>query len=131
MFSSVRLNKCPGMQEFNATMEAMKDVMASLAQQRLLSGGGCSAGCGGSGVGSALLSNMAWLLGTAGAYAQRTLSKADVAAVFLSRKILLDQLPLQGGGHRVIVDYVNSLEIQILPAIGYLQRHYGDFVVLL
>ena len=33
-----------------------------------------------------------WLLATCGGYAQRLLSKADVAAIFLSRKILLDDL---------------------------------------
>lgn len=33
-----------------------------------------------------------WLLATFGGYAQHVLSKADVAAIFLSRKILLDDL---------------------------------------
>ena len=33
-----------------------------------------------------------WLLATCGGYAQHLLSKADVAAIFLSRKILLDDL---------------------------------------
>ncbi len=74
------------------TMETIKDAMASLARQRLLHPGGAAAG----GVGLALLSNLIWLLGTAGGYAQRTLSKADVAAVFLSRKILFDKMPIQG-----------------------------------
>ena len=32
-----------------------------------------------------------WLLATFGSYAQRALSKADVAVMFMSRKILLDQ----------------------------------------
>ena len=49
------------------------------------------------GITSAVASQLAWLLGTAAGYAQRTLSKADVAAVFLSRKILLDRISLEGG----------------------------------
>ena len=49
------------------------------------------------GVTSALVSQLAWLLGTAAGFAQKTLSKADVAAVFLSRKILLDRVSLEGG----------------------------------
>jgi len=48
------------------------------------------------GVTSALFSQLSWLLGTAAGFAQKTLSKADVAAVFLSRKILLDRVSLQG-----------------------------------
>jgi hypothetical protein len=48
------------------------------------------------GVKSALVSQLAWLLGTAAGLAQKTLSKADVAAVFISRKILLDRISLGG-----------------------------------
>ena len=43
-----------------------------------------------------LVGNTVWLLATAGGYASAALSKADVAAVFLSRKILLGSVPLQG-----------------------------------
>jgi hypothetical protein len=83
------------LQEFHMTMDTMKDALKALSEQRPVVHhvyGGVS-----SGLASAALGNLAWLLRTAGGYAQRALSKADVAAVFLSRKVLLDQLPLQGG----------------------------------
>ena len=81
-------------QEFLVTMDTMKEAMASLAAQRQLPGS--CAGHSAGGISGALLANLAWLLGTGAGYAQRALSKADVAAVFLSRKILLSGLPMHG-----------------------------------
>lgn len=84
------------------TLDGVKEALATVAAQRQLpasySGGGGQL-LGGYGVSGALLANLAWLLGTAAGYAQRALSKADVAAVFLSRKIMLDRLPMHGETH--------------------------------
>jgi hypothetical protein len=90
---------CSLLQEFQATMDTMKEAMASLAAQRQLPGS-CARHNSAGGVSGALLANLAWLLGTGAAYAQRALSQADVAAVFLSRKVLLSGLPLHGAPAR-------------------------------
>ena len=91
------------MQEFHATLEAMKDALTDISEHRGRAGSGLgsgfcggSAGGGGRGLSGALAGNLIWLLRTAGGYAQRSLSQADVAAVFLSRRILLDRAALQG-----------------------------------
>ena len=78
------------MQEFHLTLQAMKDAVEGVAQHSYI------APAAAPGVASALAGQLAWLLGTAAGYAQKTLSKADVAAVFLSRKVLLDRVSLQG-----------------------------------
>ena len=49
-----------------------------------------------------------WLLATFGNYAQRALSKADVAVMFMSRKILLDQTGLTAIGPSLPVYYRQS-----------------------
>ena len=71
----------PPLQEFQATLRAMTDVLA-------VSGGHRFAGSWS----HVLWRQLRWLLATCGGYAQHLLSKADVAAIFLSRKILLDDL---------------------------------------
>ena len=78
------------MQEFHLTLQAMKDAVEGVAQHSYI------APAAAPGMASALAGQLAWLLGTAAGYAQKTLSKADVAAVFLSRKVLLDRVSLQG-----------------------------------
>ncbi|CAL8463813.1 g3347 [Coccomyxa elongata] len=86
-------------QEFHATLEAMKDALTGISERgRAGYPGAGSAGGGGRGLSGALAGNLIWLLRTAGGYAQRSLSQADVAAVFLSRRILLDHAALQGAG---------------------------------
>ncbi|BDA48931.1 hypothetical protein COCOBI_13-0400 [Coccomyxa sp. Obi] len=89
-------------QEFHATLEAMKDALAGISERGHAAGGpgsgGGSAGGDGRGLSGALAGNLIWLLRTAGGYAQRSLSQADVAAVFLSRRILLDRAALRGSG---------------------------------
>ncbi len=91
------------MQEFHATLEAMKNALTDISEHRGQAGGnfgagfgGGSGGTGGRGLSGAVAGNLIWLLRTAGGYAQRSLSQADVAAVFLSRRILLDRAALQG-----------------------------------
>lgn len=73
------------------TLEAMKDALAGLADRRP-----AASSFGSGGVSGALAANMMWLLCTASGYTRRLLSQADVAAVFLSRRILLDRTSLQG-----------------------------------
>ena len=70
------------------------------------------------GVTSALFSQLSWLLGTAAGFAQKTLSKADVAAVFLSRKILLDRVSLQG---EILSTYVNLFPFLADPSLSMLK----------
>ena len=81
----------PTLQEFHLTLQAMKDAVEGAANHPSI------AYTAQPGVASALVSQLTWLLGTAAGFAQKTLSKADVAAVFLSRKILLDRVSLEGG----------------------------------
>ncbi len=89
------------MQEFHATLEAMKDALTGISERgRAGDPGTGSAAGGGRGLSGALAGNLIWLLRTAGGYAQRSLSQADVAAVFLSRRILLDRAALQGATFR-------------------------------
>ncbi|CAL5226155.1 g8978 [Coccomyxa viridis] len=76
--------------EFHLTLQAMKDAVEGAANHPSI------AYTAQPGVASALVSQLTWLLGTAAGFAQKTLSKADVAAVFLSRKILLDRVSLEG-----------------------------------
>ena len=78
-------------QEFHLTLEAMKDAVDGVAKHPTITYTAQP------GVTSALVGQLTWLLGTAAGLAQKTLSKADVAAVFLSRKILLDRISLPGG----------------------------------
>ncbi len=85
------LNRAPTLQEFHLTLQAMRDAMEGAAKHPTITYTAQP------GVTSALVSQLAWLLGTAAGFAQKTLSKADVAAVFLSRKILLDRVSLEGG----------------------------------
>ena len=83
-------------------VEAMKDTLASISERKpstggyIFGGGGGGDAAGGRGLSGALAGNLLWLLRTAAGYARRSLSQADVAAVFLSRRILLDRSALQG-----------------------------------
>ncbi len=86
------MSTCSCAQEFHLTLQAMKEAVEGATRQATLAPP-CQPG-----VTSALVSQLAWLLGTAAGLAQKTLSKADVAAVFLSRKILLDRISLEGAG---------------------------------
>ena len=79
------------LQEFHLTLQAMKDAVEGVAKQPSITYTAQP------GVTAVLVSQLAWLLGTAAGFAQKMLSKADVAAVFLSRKILLDRISLKGG----------------------------------
>ena len=79
------------LQEFHLTLQAMADAVEGVAKHPSITYAAQP------GVTSALVGQLAWLLGTAVGFAQKTLSKADVAAVFLSRKILLDRISLEGG----------------------------------
>ena len=92
------------LQEFHLTLDGVKEALAAVAAQRQPPAGSYSTGggrlLGGYGASGALLANLAWLLGTAAGYAQRALSRADVAAVLLSRKVLLDRLPMHGEAPR-------------------------------
>lgn len=66
-------------------LHSLQQVLATLSQQQAqqLQQGGASGGAAG---------HLLRLLHTAAAYAQRALSKADVAALLLSRKILLTEV---------------------------------------
>lgn len=70
-----------------------------------------------------------WLFATFGSYAQRALSKTDVAVMFLSRKILVDQIGLAAIGSSLPSYYRHPPAMagpQHLPS-GYMHGH-PDFV---
>ena len=69
-----------------------------------------------------------WLLATAGCYAQRVLSRSDVAVMFLSRKILVDQVGLAAVSASLPVLYQHPSTMTAahhLP-FGYLNGHPGE-----
>lgn len=114
MFTSRRLQAGgSAVQEFHLTLQAMKDAVEGVAQHSYI------APAAAPGVASALASQLAWLLGTAAGYAQKTLSKADVAAVFLSRKVLLDRVSLQGRPQSTLKQ--PALETAMELGVGYLE----------
>ncbi len=86
------------MQEFHAILDMMNDALARISERKETPGGYIFGGGGGGNAagGGGLSSSLIWLLQTAAGYARRSLSQADVAAVFLSRRILLDRAALQG-----------------------------------
>ncbi|EIE18833.1 hypothetical protein COCSUDRAFT_59764 [Coccomyxa subellipsoidea C-169] len=86
--------------EFHATLDMMNDALARISERKESPGGYIFGGGGGGNAagGGGLSSSLIWLLQTAAGYARRSLSQADVAAVFLSRRILLDRAALQGSG---------------------------------
>lgn len=66
-----------------------------------------------------------WLLATFGCYAQRVLSKTDVAVMFLSRKILVDQVGLAAMSTSLPAFYRHPAALaapQHLP-VSYLEGH--------
>jgi len=78
-------------QEFAATLDAMREVLAALAAapgRAAWPGAAAGAGAAGGGVAAAAR----W----AGGWAAWALARADVAAVALSRRVLLDRLDLHG-----------------------------------
>lgn len=79
-------------QELSATLDAMREVLAALAAapgRAAWPGAAAGAGAAGSSVAAAAR----W----AGGWAAWALARADVAAVALSRRVLLDRLDLHGG----------------------------------
>jgi hypothetical protein len=107
------------MQEFHTMVEAMKDTLASISERKpstggyIFGGGGGGDAAGGRGLSGALAGNLLWLLRTAAGYARRSLSQADVAAVFLSRRILLDRSALQGE----CVQHLHPFMCPVAPAV--------------
>ena len=66
-----------------------------------------------------------WLLATFGCYAQRVLSTSDVAVMFLSRKILVDQIGLAAMSRSLPAFYRHPAATaapQHVP-VGYLEGH--------
>ena len=83
---------CRSPAELLAVMGSLQEVLAILAQQRQLLAErppGPRERGGGSGGGGFGRSRLHWLLLAAAGYGQSLLSKADVAALIISRKILL------------------------------------------
>ena len=71
-----------------AVADLLADVVALLRQQQAALQAAHSSGGGG----AFPTRQMHWLLATAAGYSQAALSKADVAAIFLSRRLLADPL---------------------------------------
>ncbi|KAK9826174.1 hypothetical protein WJX81_003557 [Elliptochloris bilobata] len=87
----------PVSQEFRVTLDAMREVLGALAAAPAKPAGVLpgAASLGGS---------AAWAVRWAGGWAQWALARADVAAVALSRRVLLDRLELHGPGMPVSAD---------------------------
>ena len=103
-------------QDFQAALNAFGETMAaSIAHHSSPQGSYLGTG----------LRQVQWLLATFGCYAQRVLSKTDVAVMFLSRKILVDQVGLAAIGTSLPAFYRHPAALaapQHVP-VGYLEGH--------
>lgn len=77
------------LQDFQTALNAFGETMAATMSHRTAAQGTYLA---------AGFRQVQWLFATFGCYAQRALSKTDVAVMFLSRKILVDQIGLAAIG---------------------------------
>lgn len=76
-------------QDFQTALNAFGETMAATMSHRTAAQGSYLA---------AAFRQVQWLFATFGCYAQRALSKTDVAVMFMSRKILVDQVGLAAIG---------------------------------
>ena len=87
---------CCSLQDFQTALNAFGETMAAtMAHQASAQTTYLAAG----------FRQIHWLLATFGNYAQRALSKADVAVMFMSRKILVDQTGLAAIGSSLPMYY--------------------------
>lgn len=68
---------------------------------------------------------LTWLASTASLYAQHAISKADVAAIFLSRKILLDGR----GESRLNATLIAHLKLPVQLCTPRRLKNFGDVAV--
>lgn len=104
------------MQDFQTALNAFGETMAaSISHHSAPRGSYLAAG----------FRQVQWLLATFGCYAQRVLSRSDVAVMFLSRKILVDQVGLAAVSASLPVLYQHPSTMTAahnLP-FGYLNGH--------
>ena len=115
------------LQDFQTALNAFGETMAATMSHRTAAQGSYL-GTG--------FRQVQWLLATFGSYAQAALSKTDVAVMFISRKILVDQVGLAAIGSSLPVHYRHSQQPlagqhwPVLYANGHLQEPRSARAVL-